>query len=183
VLSGDALLNEAMNILFKFCSKGLKNSLKACTLISEAAGAEGMIGGQVVDILSEGKKISTEELMYMHSKKTGALIKCSILAGGLLGNASAAELEILDSFGEKLGLAFQIKDDILDVIGDTSVLGKKVKSDEDHNKTTFISIYGLDKCIELCSILTEESLSLLDKLKGDTTNLKNITLFLLKREF
>lgn len=183
VLAGDALLNEAMNVLFNFCNNGNGNSLKACTLISEAAGAEGMIGGQVVDILSEGKKISTEELIYMHSKKTGALIKSSILAGGILGDADNDELGILDSFGEKLGLAFQIKDDILDVIGDTKVLGKKVKSDEDNDKTTFITIYGIQKCIEICSRLTEESLSLLDKLKGDTIQLKNITLFLLKREF
>lgn len=183
VLAGDALLNEAMNLLFRFCNNGKENSLKACTLISEAAGAEGMIGGQVVDILSEGRKISTEELMYMHSKKTGALIKCSILAGGILGNADNDELEILSSFGEKIGLAFQIKDDILDVIGDTNVLGKKVKSDADNDKTTFITIYGIEECIELCKELTEESLSLIDKLSGDTTKLKDITLFLLEREF
>ena len=183
ILAGDALLNEAMNLLFQFCNNDKKNSLKACTLISQAAGAEGMIGGQVVDILSEGNKISTEELMYMHSKKTGALIKCSILAGGILGNADDDQLEILGLFGEKIGLAFQIKDDILDVIGDTNILGKKIKSDEDNNKTTFITIYGIEKCIELCTILTKESLDLTDKLTGDTTHLKNITLFLLKREF
>jgi len=181
-LAGDGLLNEAMNILFNFCGNGLINSIKACTLISEAAGAEGMIGGQVVDILSEGKKISTEELMYMHSKKTGALIKSSILAGAILGNADKDELEILSSFGDKIGLAFQIKDDILDVIGDTKLLGKKIKSDEGNDKTTFITIYGIEKCKELCSALTNESLELLEKLAKDTTNLKNITLFLLKRE-
>ena len=183
ILAGDGLLNEAMNLLFSFCGNDIKNSLKACTLISEAAGAEGMIGGQVVDILSEGKKISTEELMYMHSKKTGALIKCSILAGGILGNADKNELEILGSFGEKIGLAFQIKDDILDVIGDTNVLGKKVNSDENNDKTTFITIYGIERCKELCKELTEDSIKLLDKLTEDTSELKNITLFLLKREY
>jgi len=157
-LAGDGLLNEAMNILFNFCGNGLINSIKACT------------------------QISTEELMYMHSKKTGALIKSSILAGAILGNADKDELEILSSFGDKIGLAFQIKDDILDVIGDTKLLGKKIKSDEGNDKTTFITIYGIEKCKELCSALTNESLELLEKLAKDTTNLKDITLFLLKRE-
>jgi len=183
ILAGDALLNEAMNILFNFCKHGEKNYLKACTIISEAAGAEGMIGGQIVDILSEGKNISTDELTYMHSMKTGALIKCSILAGGILGNAPNEELEVLGLFGEKLGLAFQIKDDILDSIGDTSVLGKNIKSDVENDKTTFITIYGIEKCIEICKRLTKESINLMDKLKGDTTELKVLILFLLEREF
>ncbi len=84
-----------------------------------------MIGGQVVDILSEDKSISLDELYYMHKKKTGALIKASILAGAILGSATSTDIELLGEYGDNLGLAFQIKDDILDVEGDTTTLGKR----------------------------------------------------------
>lgn len=98
-----------------------------------------MIGGQVVDILSEDKSIPLDELYYMHKKKkTGALIKASILAGAILGSATYTDIELLGEYGDNLGLAFQIKDDILDVEGDTTTLGKKTKSDEDNHKTTFV---------------------------------------------
>ncbi|ERI91336.1 putative geranyltranstransferase [Clostridiales bacterium oral taxon 876 str. F0540] len=183
VLAGDALLNEAMNIMFDFCIKEDKNSLRACRIISQAAGAEGMIGGQVVDMLSEGKSISTEELLYMHSKKTGELIKASILAGAVMGGASNEEEMLLNNFGEKLGLAFQIKDDILDVTSSKDVLGKTVNADVNNNKTNFISTYGLEKCKELCVSLTNECINTLSAIDKDTAELKRLTEFLLKREF
>lgn len=183
VLAGDGLLNEAMNIMFNFCiDKGTKE-LRACKLISEAAGADGMIGGQVVDILSENKKISEEELAYMHRKKTGELIRAAVLCGAILGGAPENDIEILSMYGENLGLAFQIKDDILDVIGDTELLGKKVKSDENNKKTTFVSVYGLESCKEKCLSLTEKCLKLLKALKKNSYLLEDLTLFLLKREF
>lgn len=182
VLAGDGLLNEAMNIMFKYCIDKDKNEIKACSIISESAGVEGMIGGQTVDILSENTKIPIDQLYYMHSKKTGALIKAAILAGAIVGNASNIDKTNLDYFGQKLGLAFQIKDDILDIVGDTEVLGKKAKSDIDNNKTTFVTAYGLNKCIEMCNSLTGECLEVLDSLKCDTSMLKELTLFLLNRE-
>lgn len=182
VLAGDGLLNEAMNVMFRYCLDKSKREINVCSMISESAGVEGMIGGQVVDILSENKKIPIDQLYYMHSKKTGALIKSSILSGAILGGASEREVKDLSCFGEKLGLAFQIKDDILDITGDTEVLGKKAKSDLDNNKTTFITIYGLNKCIEMCNSLTGECLEVLDKLNGDTYKLKDLTMFLLNRE-
>ena len=182
VLAGDGLLNEAMNIMFKYCMEKDKNVVKACSIISESAGVEGMIGGQTVDILSENTKIPIDQLYYMHSKKTGALIKASILAGAILGEAEERDIKNLDYYGQKLGLAFQIKDDILDIVGDTEVLGKKAKSDLDNNKTTFITAYGLNKCIEMCNSITGECLEVLDNLNGDTSKLKEITLFLLNRE-
>ena len=118
ILAGDALLNEAMTILFNFSLKYGENALKASKIISESAGAEGMIGGQVVDILCENKEdVTLEELEYMHSKKTGALIKASIISGAVLAGASKEDIDKLSCFGDKLGLAFQIKDDILDVEG------------------------------------------------------------------
>jgi geranylgeranyl diphosphate synthase, type II len=183
VLAGDGLLNEAMNIMFQFCSGRGAKELKACKLISEAAGAEGMIGGQVVDILSENKKISEDELAYMHRKKTGELIKAAVLCGAILGDAPEEDVKVLTAYGENLGLAFQIKDDILDVIGNTELLGKKVKSDENNNKTTFVTVYGLESCKERCISLTNECLKQLKSLKKNSNALEELTMFLLKREF
>ena len=127
VLAGDTLLNEAMNLMMKFSLKNGGKSLIASEMIASAAGPEGMIGGQVVDIINEGKKITEDELKYMHMKKTGALIKVSIVSGAILGEAPEDDITKLEKFGENLGLAFQIKDDILDVIGSTEKLGKNVK--------------------------------------------------------
>ncbi|WPC40909.1 farnesyl diphosphate synthase [Clostridium sp. JS66] len=182
VLAGDGLLNEGMSIMLKSCTNEQHNFIKACSVIAESAGAEGMVGGQTVDILSENTKIPIDQLYYMHSKKTGAIIKSSIIAGAILGEAPKRDIENLEYYGQKLGLAFQIKDDILDIVGDTEVLGKKAKSDLDNNKTTFITTYGLNKCIEMCNSITAECIEVLDNISGDTSKLKDLTLFLLNRE-
>lgn len=182
VLAGDALLNEAMIIMMDYALKNNQNSLKAAHEIAMAAGAEGMIGGQVVDIISEGKTISKEELQYMHSKKTGALIKASVLAGAILANAPECDLIALEEYGEKLGLVFQIKDDILDVVGDVEVLGKNVHVDEENDKTNFISVFGLDKCNELCNNISEECIEILKKLTANAECLIKLTYTLLNRE-
>lgn len=182
VLAGDTLLNEAMNIMMKFALNNDKNSLIAAEKIANAAGPEGMIGGQVVDIINEGKKISEDELKYMHMKKTGELIKVSIVAGALLGEAPEEDIKLLEKFGKNLGLAFQIKDDILDVIGNTEKLGKNILSDEENNKTNFITMYGLEYCIKECERLTKESIDILDSLSVNTESLKILTKELLDRE-
>ncbi|MEW8955707.1 polyprenyl synthetase family protein [Clostridium sp.] len=183
VLSGDGLLNEAMNILFQMGLKYGEKALKAGYLISESSGVEGMIGGQVVDILSEGKNIDLDELLYMHKNKTGALIKASILSGAIMGEAKEDDLKILDSFGEKLGLAFQIKDDILDITGDTNTLGKTANSDINNQKSNFITFFGLDECIKKCSDLTNQCIEDLKSLNGDTKEMERLTKMLLERNF
>lgn len=182
VLAGDALQSEAINIMFKFCTEKGKKEIQACRAIALSAGAEGMIGGQVVDIISEGKKITEDELLYMHSKKTGELIKSPILAAAILGEAPYDELELLSKYGEKLGIAFQIKDDILNVIGDKSLLGKSVKSDECNNKTNYITTYGLEKCIKISEDITAECLEILKALPRESQKLRELTAYLLKRE-
>lgn len=182
VLAGDTLLNEAMNLMMKFSLKNGEKSLVAAEKIASAAGPDGMIGGQVVDIINEGKKISEDELKYMHMKKTGALIKVSIVSGAILGEAPEDDIKKLEKFGENLGLAFQIKDDILDVIGSTEKLGKNVLSDEESNKTNFITMHGLEYCIKECERLTKDSIEILDSLSVDTKNLKVLTKELLDRE-
>lgn len=182
VLAGDTLLNEAMSLMMKFALENGENSLVAARAIAEAAGPEGMIGGQVVDIINEGKKISKDELSYMHKKKTGELIRVSICAGALLANAPLDDIKLLDKFGSNLGLAFQIKDDILDIIGNVEKLGKNTLSDEENHKSNFITMYGLEFCKEESRRLTEECISVLDKLSVDTEVLKKLTYELLDRE-
>lgn len=182
VLAGDTLLNEAMNLMMRFSLKNGEKSLVAAEMIASASGPEGMIGGQVVDIINEGKKISEDELKYMHMNKTGALIKVSIMSGAILGEAPEEDIRKLEKFGENLGLAFQIKDDILDVIGSTEKLGKNVLSDEESNKTNFITMHGLEYCIKECERLTKESIEILDSLSVDTKDLKVLTKELLDRE-
>lgn len=181
-LAGDGLLNEAMIIMFHQCMDGDLKKIKAGNIISKAAGAEGMIKGQIIDINSEGKEISEATLLEMHRNKTGALIKASILAGAALGDASEDHVKILGEFGEKLGLAFQVKDDILDVEGNLETLGK-TQSDLNNHKTNFITMYGLDKCKEICKSLTEECYELLSRIEKNTEELKSITKFLLERQY
>ena len=181
VLAGDALLNEAMILLMDFSIKNGKDALVAAREIAYAAGADGMIGGQVVDIINEGKKISKEELNYMHLKKTGELIRVSIVAGAILAEADKSEIELLNKFGLNLGLAFQIKDDILDVTGDVKKLGKNTLADV--NKSNFITMYGLEECKVMCEDLTAECITILDKISVNTDILKELTIELLKRDF
>jgi len=150
-------------------------------MISESAGVDGMIGGQVIDILSENVQIPLEQLYAMHRKKTGAIIKASVMSGAICGGAGEKDLEYLSEYGAKLGLAFQIKDDILDITGDTAVLGKKVKSDIENKKTTFVTEFGLDKCIEMCNELTTDCMENLKKINRDTSELENLTMYLLNR--
>ncbi|MFL0251559.1 polyprenyl synthetase family protein [Clostridium neuense] len=182
LLAGDGLLSEAMSTMFKYCCKQGLNAVKACSLVAKACGAYGMVGGQVVDMISTGKEISGDQLKYMHRKKTGALIKAAILSGAVLGEAPKDEYELFEEFGEKVGLAFQIKDDILDIVGDSKIMGKKAKSDIENNKTTYVTTYGLDECKKMCADITEDCVNILSKINGNTEGLKEITEFLLERK-
>jgi geranylgeranyl diphosphate synthase type II len=168
--------------MMDYALKNGENSLKAAYEVAFASGAEGMIGGQVVDVISEGKEISKDELQYMHAKKTGSLIKAAILAGGILANAPKCDLNALEEYGEKLGLVFQIKDDILDVVGDVEVLGKNTNADKEHDKTNFITVFGLEKCTELCNTLSEECIDILKELTVNADCLIKLTYTLLNRE-
>lgn len=182
ILAGDSLLNEAMYLMFTNCLDGDLNKIKASYIISKSSGIDGMIKGQIIDIKSEGHKIDKDTLLEMHKNKTGQLITASIVSGAIIGGASDKEVDILKSFGEKLGLAFQIKDDILDVEGDSKLLGK-TQSDGDNNKTNFITMYGIEKCKEFCDNITSECYALLSKVNKDTKKLEAITKFLLERQY
>ena len=146
ILAGDGLLNSAFEIM---SGEILKNncigSVKAMNVIASCAGVNGMIAGQIVDIESEGRSISYEELRYLHSKKTGALIKASVMAGAYIAGANEEELKAVERYSENIGLAFQITDDILDVTGNTSELGKNTGSDIQNDKSTYVSLFGIEK--------------------------------------
>lgn len=162
ILAGDGLLNLAFEIMLESSiTLNNPNSLLAMKKIANCSGVNGMIGGQELDILSENKKIDNETLLNIHNKKTGALFQCSLVAGALLGNANKDLIEKFDEIGLKIGLAFQIKDDILDICSDEITLGKPILSDEKNNKTTYVTIHGLEKSKNDYDILCMEILTLL----------------------
>lgn len=183
ILAGDGLLNEAFNIIIEQSLKYGNKHLEAGKVLGEAAGVNGMIGGQVVDIQSEGKEITMEQLRFIHEKKTGALLKASILVGSIIGGASKEEIEILSEFGSKIGLAFQIIDDILDVVGDEKKVGKNLRTDSQSDKNTYTKFYSIDECRGFARSLTIECNRLLDKIPYNTKNLRELTSFLLERDY
>lgn len=159
LLAGDALLTHAFEVMTRAAEYGAdaRKLLHVVQEVSHAAGSLGMVGGQVVDILSEGKKIDLDTLKYIHAHKTGALFKASIRSGAILSGATEADLERLTEFAEYLGLTFQITDDILDVVGDEAKLGKPVGSDEGHEKATYPSLLGLEESRRLAKECCERA--------------------------
>lgn len=182
LLAGDTLLTESFKIAAD-AQIDADKKVKAITVLAERAGLHGMIGGQVMDLSFEKKSPSLEELRAMYIKKTGCLISAAAEIGSIIGGANAEQLEIAKAYALNLGLAFQIIDDILDVIGDEAVLGKPIGSDEENQKTTFVTLLGLDKAREMAKDLTTEALGLLKMLSLDTKNLEELTKYLLDRNY
>lgn len=146
VLAGDALLTYAFQLITEMNEADVSDQVKL-KLISElaiAAGPEGMVAGQVADMEGEKKQLSGEELQYIHERKTGKMLMYPVIAGAILANASMEQISNLTQFAYKLGIAFQIQDDILDVIGDEEILGKPVGSDIENDKTTYVKLYSLE---------------------------------------
>ena len=141
-----------------------------------------MIGGQVIDIQSENKEISKETLLYLDSLKTGALIKASCKMGCILAGASNQQIEYAIQYSEKIGIAFQIIDDILDVSSTFEKLGKPLNSDEDKNKATYVTLYGLEKSKEIARQLTNDALKILNNFENNLF-LKELTKMLLERNY
>jgi len=183
VLAGDALLNKAFEIIFDIntnSKSNLENIFKAGKFLSFASGSEGMIGGQIVDL--HHKKNNLEILKYMHIHKTGALINASCKIGGILGKANNKEFSSLDEFSKNLGLAFQVKDDILDTEGKNEEIGKPTGSDVENKKLTYVSLLGVEKAKKLEKELTEKSISSLDHFGSRGNHLKKLALSLLHRK-
>lgn len=177
-LAGDALLNRACETVV-FGGFGAELSLEALGIIFAASGADGMIGGQVLDIESEGKKIDGETLLDLHNKKTGALINAAVSLGAICGGK---DKDILSEYSSALGLAFQIRDDILDVEGSAEKFGKPLKSDEKNGKNTFVTLYsaaGAQVRLEEETLRAEQAVASLGE-KGEF--LSALADYLLKRE-
>lgn len=145
VLAGDYLLTRAFEILAADPSLSDGQKVKLIQILARNAGGDGMIGGQIIDIESENKQLSLESLQTMHRLKTGAMIAASLEFGGILANAGAKAMQALRAFGEEIGLAFQIVDDILDVTSTKESIGKTAASDIANFKATYVSILGLER--------------------------------------
>lgn len=185
ILAGDALLNYAFEVMLSN-SINKENSakyLKAINEIATSAGIYGMIGGQVVDVESEDKKISKEKLDFIHMNKTAAIMVGCMRAGAIIGDASEQHLEEITKYAKNIGLSFQIVDDILDIVGDESKLGKNVGSDIENNKSTYPSLLGLEKSKEIANKLIEEAKDSIKKLSGDTEFLNGLAEYIIAREY
>lgn len=146
VLAGDGLLNYAFETALKAFGKADALKVAECLkVLAGKAGIYGMIGGQVVDVMSEEKQIDMETLLFIHRNKTSALIQSSMMIGAIMAGADREEVDKIEKIGEDIGLAFQIQDDILDVTSSLEVLGKPVHSDEKNEKTTYLTLEGLEK--------------------------------------
>ncbi len=181
ILAGDALLTEAFNVLASATGCSVEVRLRVVQLIAQAAGCAGMVGGQVLDMESEGKQIDLPTLEYIHIHKTGALIRASLEAGALLGGADEATVKKLVRYGELAGLAFQIADDILDVIGDQAEIGKDVGSDAARGKATYVSLLGLPESKRRALELRDMALETLSDLGAAAEPLRQIVTYIVER--
>ena len=165
LLAGDGLLNFAYETAALGIkeSDDLKKAARAFEILSNKAGIRGMVGGQAVDVRAEkeNKKISGEELLFIHENKTAALIEASMMIGGVLSGAAEGDVLKLEEAASKIGIAFQIRDDILDVEGSFEELGKPIGSDESSNKATYVSLFGLEKAKEDVAKYSEDALNIL----------------------
>ncbi len=184
ILAGDGLLNLAYEVMSDAIIEedDSTKAAKAFQIIAKKAGVFGMVGGQTVDIISEGKEIDLDTIMYIHNLKTAALIEASMMAGAVLGGADNEEIGIVEKIAKNIGIAFQIQDDILDITSTTEVLGKPVMSDEKNHKITYVSICGLDKSKENVAKYSEEAMNLLDGLHRENLFLKQLIIKLINRE-
>nr|WP_245600075.1 farnesyl diphosphate synthase [Paenibacillus harenae] len=162
ILAGDALLTHAFHLIPQAARQGSISAEAALAIVDDLArfaGAPGMVGGQAADMLGEQGVTSINELEYIHLHKTSDLIVFSVTAGGRIGGADSKQLELLARYGRSIGLAFQIQDDILDLVGDEQKLGKKTNSDVQQNKVTYPYLIGMDESIAQVERLTQEAKS------------------------
>ena len=185
ILAGDALLNYAFEVMLSnsIDKENPNKYLKAINEIAKTSGIYGMIGGQVVDIQSENKKISKEKLDYIHNNKTAAIIVGCMRAGAIIGNATESQLESINKYAKNIGLSFQIVDDILDIIGDESKLGKKVGSDLDNHKSTYPSLIGLDESKTIAYELIQEAKNSINMIGNDAYFLNGLADYIIDREY
>ena len=182
VLAGDALLTMAFEVVAEDEAVSVEKRLRIVQEMSHAAGPEGMVGGQVIDLESEGKHISMDVLRRMHAAKTGALFCAAIRSGAILGGADEAQLEALTHYARQFGLAFQITDDILDVVGDEAAIGKPVGSDEKNHKSTYVTLGSLESAQQLAQQAVDEAVGALADFGQEADFLRELVGYLLTRK-
>ena len=191
ILAGDALLNYAYETAigaFSYVRSGdnvqTDRIISALKVLGRKAGIYGMVGGQVKDVeaTENNEQIDKDTLQFIYSLKTGALLEGSMVIGAILAGASDEDIKKTENIASKIGMAFQIQDDILDVIGSAEALGKPIGSDDKNNKATYVSLYGLENAKEEVVRLTNEAIDLLQDLPGEKDFLKELLLWLVNRE-
>lgn len=181
ILAGDALLNKAFEVAASGNYNNPAQAIKAISVLAESSGTEGMVGGQIVDLASEGKEIELSALQYIHLLKTGAIIRSACVIGGIMSGADEKHIEAIDTFARNLGVAFQIRDDILDVVGNEAELGKPIGSDAEMDKNTYVTIVGLEKAKELVSEYSEKAKAALELFGDKAEFLLKLTDYLVLR--
>jgi geranylgeranyl diphosphate synthase type II len=184
VLAGDGLLIYSMETAAKALnfSDRPDRVARAMGILAQKTGIFGMIGGQTVDVELAGKPIPVDKLDFIYRLKTGALLEASMMIGALLGGASEDELKAVEEMASKIGLAFQIQDDILDVTSNAEVLGKPVFSDEKNNKTTYVTLEGMEQAKMAVERISKEAVACLQKLSGENRFLEELIRMLVNRE-
>ena len=186
ILAGDGLQALAFELMANQ-QMGAKVSperhVRAIRMVADAAGATGMVGGQLLDIRANGRVSDMAHLEEIHRRKTGALLRVSVCLGGLLGGGDEAQMEALRVYGGKIGLAFQIVDDILDVEGDEALMGKPIGSDEGLNKATYPALYGMEESKKLARSTCEEALGALEIFPNKAPELESLAHFIILRRF
>jgi geranylgeranyl diphosphate synthase type II len=185
ILAGDALLTLAFQVLSSAQFTGENQAygwLKVIYIISTAAGYQGMIRGQMLDMAAEGQHLTVDELKSMHTLKTGALIEASLLCGALLADARKHHMEILKTYARNIGLAFQVTDDILNVEGNPKIMGKAVGTDELREKSTYPALLGLETSRQLAKKLVDEALQALEVFDKEADPLRALATYIIDRE-
>lgn len=188
ILAGDGLLTEAFRLMTNGSAEDHHSSdggliLNLVNEVAQAAGVLGMVGGQVVDVESEGKVVDLPTVQYIHARKTGAMISASVRVGAKLGGAKGEILKALTRYGESLGLAFQIADDILNVEGEAALMGKKTGSDLSRGKATYPSVLGMEDSKKKGRELVEISVDALKQFGPEADPLREIARFVMAREY
>nr|WP_211182870.1 MULTISPECIES: farnesyl diphosphate synthase [Shouchella] len=183
ILAGDALLTQSFALIANADAPlSAKTKVSIIAALSKAAGASGMVGGQLADMFAEGKQLTVEQLANVHKRKTGELLAFSIEAGALIAGVSNEERSKLNEFGQEIGLLFQIKDDILDVEGDSIAIGKPVGSDAVNNKSTYPGLLGLDGAKTMLHTHYDRALQVLDELHLRGTLLEDLAKYIVTRD-
>lgn len=183
ILAGDALLTQAFLTLANSQSSNLQRKVRTISEVAQAAATtRALIGGQVLDIQSEGKQITGEQLEAIHRAKTGALIRCSVRIGAIIGGASESELSALTEYGEKAGLAFQVADDLLDETATSEELGKTAGKDAASQKATYTALYGIREAREMADRLCQEAIVAARRSEHEIDVLESIARFIVERK-